>query len=194
MFALNTTTQRKATQCVPYNIVFGRSAVLPQDIVFHSVNQDRDQFDQRLPTEYEELTSSLLQDLYSRAITMLELSKEKMQKHYNKNNRYIDYVVGQKVWLKVKHYKIGENRKLAPRRDGPWTIVEKLSNGVNFRIKNSHKQRKVVRHDRIVPVIKNELSTIPPKRGKLPPKPFQKIVINLPSVITHYRTRIQIRQ
>ena len=75
-----------------------------------------------------------------------------MQQHYNKKIRYIDYMVGQKVWLKAKHYKTGENRKLAPRRDGPWTIVEKLPNGVNFRIENSLKERKVVHHDRLVPV------------------------------------------
>ena len=33
VFALNTTIS-KATKCVPYEVVFGRPAVLPQDIVF----------------------------------------------------------------------------------------------------------------------------------------------------------------
>ena len=163
VFALNTSLS-KATQCVPYNIVFGRSAILPQDIVFESLHQHRDQFDQRFPKEYEEETSSLLREIYSQVITTLALSKEKMQQHYNKNIRYIDYAIGQKVWLKVKHYKTGENRKLAPRRDGPWTIVEKLPNGVNFCIENSHKERKIVHHDRLVPVVQNELSTMPLKK------------------------------
>ena len=48
VFALNT-SQSKATQCVPYNIVFGRSAVLPQDIVFNSLHPNRDELDQQLP-------------------------------------------------------------------------------------------------------------------------------------------------
>ena len=170
VFALNT-SQSKATQCVPYNIVFGRSAVLPQDIVFNSLHPNRDELDQQLPKEYEEVTSSLLQDIYSQVITSLELSKERMQQHYNKKIRYIDYIVGQKVWLKVKHYKTGENRKLAPRRVGPWTIVEKLPNGVNFRIENSLKERKVVHHDRLVPVVQNEPSTIPSNHCRLPTEP-----------------------
>ena len=151
--------------------MFGRSAVLPQDIVFNNLNSNRDEFDQQLPKEYEEVTSSLLQDIYSQIIISLELSKERMQQHYNKNVRYIDYIAGQKVWLKVKHYKTGENRKLAPRRDGPWTIVEKLPNGVNFRIEDSNKERKVVHHDRLLPVILNELSTTSPNQRRLKAKP-----------------------
>ena len=94
-----------------------------------------------------------------------------MQHHYNKKIRYIDYIVGQNVWLKVKQYKTGENRKLAPRRDGPWTIVEKLPNGVNFCIENSLKERKVVHHDHLVPVVQNELSTIPSNHCRLPTEP-----------------------
>eukprot|EP00794_Sanderia_malayensis_P014851 gene14851-biopygen11943 len=43
-------------------------------------------------------------------------------------------------------------RKLAPRRDGPWTIVQKLPNGVNFQIENRKKEQKVVHHDRLLPV------------------------------------------
>ena len=45
VFALNT-SQSKATQCVPYDIVFARSAVLQQDIVFNSFNPNQDQIDQ----------------------------------------------------------------------------------------------------------------------------------------------------
>ena len=142
--------------------------MLPQDIVFNSFNPNQDQFDQRLPKEYAEITNSLLQDIYSQVSTSLELSKERMQQHYNKNIRYIDYLVGQKVWLKVKHYKTGEHRKLAPRRDGPWTVIEQLPNGVNFRIENSHKEKKVVHHDCLIPVFQNELSSIPSDRSKIP--------------------------
>ena len=169
VFALNT-SQSKATQCVPYNIVFGRSAVLPQDIVFNSLHPNRDELDQQLPKEYEEVTSSLLQDIYSQVITSLELSNERMQQHYNKI-RYIDYIVGQKVCLKVKHYKTGKNRKLAPQRDGPWTIIETLPYGVNFRIENSLKERKVVHHDRLVPIVQHDLSTIPSNHCRLPAEP-----------------------
>ena len=68
---------------------------------------------------------------------------------HNKNLRFFDYKAGEKVWLKMKHYKSGENRKLSPRQSGPWTVMEKLPNGVNFCIVNdSTKNEKIVHHDR----------------------------------------------
>ena len=76
-----------------------------------------------------------------------------MQQHYNRNLRVIHYQEGQKVWLKTKHYKTGENRKLAPRRNGPWTVCEKLPNEVNFRKQNSKGEQKVVHHHRLLPAI-----------------------------------------
>ena len=90
---------------------------------------------------------------WSSLFISLVITRQVSSDIYNKNLRFIDYTVGQKVWVKVKHYKTGENRKLAPRRDGPWTIVDKLPNGVNFRVENSRKQQKTVHHDRLSPFI-----------------------------------------
>ena len=152
VFALNASVS-SSTQCVPYNVVFGRSAVLPHDITFNVVVSDRDQ--DVLPKEHESATHSLLQDIFARIMTNLQISKTQMQQQYNTNIRFNNYVNGQKVWLKVKHYKTGENRKLAPRRNGPWVVVRKLPNGVNFEIANSKKEVKIVHHDRLSPVVDN---------------------------------------
>ena len=150
VFALNA-SESKATHCVPFDVVFGRHAVLPQDIMF---DLDRpDQYDQISVGEYQSEVSSVLKDVFAQVVKTLQLNKQKMQQQYNRNLRFIDYAVGQKVWLKVKHYKTGENRKLAPRRDGPWTVLEKLPNGVNFKIENLRKERKVVHHDRLLPIV-----------------------------------------
>ena len=52
-----------------------------------------------------------------------------------------------------KYFKTGENRKLSPRRGGPWTIIEKCPNGVNFRVRcDTTREEKVVHHDRLYPV------------------------------------------
>ena len=82
----------------------------------------------------------------------LELNQRKMQHHYNRNLRFIDSQEDERVWLKTNPFKTGGNPKLAPRRNGPWTVIEKLPNGVNFRIKNAHKETKIVHHDRLLPV------------------------------------------
>lgn len=154
VFALNT-SKSKASGCIPYNVVFGRSALLPQDISFQHGNPDSG--DISSAKDYANELTSLLQDVYDQVISKLEISKRNMQKQYNTNLRFNDYVPGQKVWLKVKFYKTGENRKLAPRRSGPWKVVEKLPNGVNFKIKNSKSEVKIVHHDRLSAVVENEL-------------------------------------
>ena len=150
VFALNA-SESKSTNCVPYEVVFGRQALLPQDIIFDHGTFDENE--QVSVGDYKDETTSVLQDVFDHVVKSLQINKKRMQEQYNKNLRFIDYTVGQKVWVKVKHYKTGENRKLAPRRDGPWTIVDKLPNGVNFRVENSRKQQKTVHHDRLSPFI-----------------------------------------
>ena len=80
-----------------------------------------------------------------------------MMKQYNKNIRFYDHVAGDMVWLKTKYFKTGENRKLSARRNGPWAIVRKMPNGVNFEIKNEKTSDiKIVHHDRLSPVKKSK--------------------------------------
>ena len=151
VFALNC-SESTAIKCVPYNVVFGRTPVLPVDIDFGTKvpTAGEDFVD---PVEYQNDMGSILNDVFHHVGEHLQLSKVKMQKQYNKKLNFRDYAAGEKVWLKVKFYKTGENRKLSPRRNGPWTVLSKLPNGVNFRIANDKtREEKVVHHDRISPV------------------------------------------
>ena len=55
--------------------------------------------------------------------------------------------------VKARYVKSGENPKLAPKWDGPWTVLRKLPNNVNFEIKNDQSSREsIVHHDRLKPV------------------------------------------
>ena len=151
VFALNT-SESKATKCIPFNVVFGRAARLPIDVLFDHDHLDCPK-DVNTAAEYAEDCNFALKDVYDVVITNLQLSKERMQAQYNKNICFIDHKTGDKVWLKVRYYKTGENRKLAPHRRGPWTVVKKLPNGVNFKIVNDQtKEKKIVHHDRLLPV------------------------------------------
>ena len=67
-----------------------------------------------LPAEFEYITSSTLTDIFSHVIEALVISKKKTWGQYNRKLRFNDYSEGQQVWLKVKHYKTADNRKLAP--------------------------------------------------------------------------------
>ena len=63
----------------------------------------------------------------------LEKTWEKREKQYNKkvNDRKIR--LGDKVYCKVEYTKRGENRKLAPKWEGPYRVTS-VVNEVNVRI------------------------------------------------------------
>ncbi len=149
VFALNT-SESKAIQCIPYSVVFAKPPVLPIDIQF---GLETKMTDVATPKEYSEERSFAMKSMFETVIHELKLSKKKMMRQYNRKLRVHNYGKGDQVWLKVKYYKTGENRKLAPRRGGPWVVLEKLPNGVNFKIKNtSTNETKIVHHDRLSPV------------------------------------------
>ena len=156
VFALNT-SESKAIKCTPYKVVFARDAVLPIDVRF-DVGEKSQRLDVVTAKEFSDERQSVIQDIYDAVIRQLKLSKEAMAKQYNKRLKFNDYIEGDKVWLKVKFYKTGENRKLAPRRGGPWVVLRKLPNGVNFEIKNvATREVKIVHHDRLTPVREHDI-------------------------------------
>eukprot|EP00795_Rhopilema_esculentum_P000223 gene223-9861_t len=103
--------RNKSTNCIPYHIIFGRSPVLPQDTVFHP--KISNEHDHLTATEYLQEVASILRDVFEKVVESLQLNKKKMQEYCNKNLRFDDFQEGQLVWLTAKHYKTGENRKLA---------------------------------------------------------------------------------
>ena len=72
-----------------------------------------------------------------------------MMSQYNKNVRYYEYYVGDKVWVRKRHYKPGENRKLSPRYMGPYEIVRKMPNGVNYKIRVAKGKESIIHHNRL---------------------------------------------
>ena len=133
---------------------------MPRDLLFEQLPTALNT-DVVTPVEYATELKTHLAEVYQNVAYRLGLNRQQMQRQYNKNISFHDYHVGEKVLLKTKYYKTGENKKLSPRRNGPWTVFEKLSNVLNFRIKNcSTKNRKVVHHNRLTPA-KYYASTVP---------------------------------
>ena len=67
----------------------------------------------------------------------------RMLMQYNKNLRFHFNQVGQELWLKNGRDQEGEN-KLAPKRTGPWTVIKKMPNGVNFEIQSDNLHKKYI--------------------------------------------------
>ena len=148
IFALNS-SKSKATNCTPYEVVFGRKPVLPIDIMFDSAVPG---ISSASPIEYlSDLKVQLLENI-NHATKFLGISREKMVNQYNKNLHTITYSLKDKVWLHKVTFKKGENAKLSPRKTGPWTIVKVYPNGVNFKIEDAAGNLQVVHHNRMSPV------------------------------------------
>ena len=96
VFALNC-SESAAIKCVPYNVVFGRSAVLPADIFLNNtiVSAQKDAIS---PKDYAEEAHDVMKRTWGVVIKHLRLSKEKMAQNYNKNIRFNDFQPGDKVW------------------------------------------------------------------------------------------------
>ena len=180
VFALNC-SHSNAIQAVPYEVVFGRKAILPIDLLLNTSNSTMPN-DSLKPDSYAEELNMKLKHMFDQVIVKLNISKERMKKEYDKNIRVYNYDVGSKVWLKIKHYKSGETRKLSPRRTGPWTVVQKLPNGVNFEIQNdTTKEKKIVHHDRLSPAKVGEIE--PDASSESIPVPRR---VNVPVRTTNY--------
>ena len=165
-FALNCSTS-SAIKCQPFQVVFGRTPVLPVDVNLGLKSASTDNVS---PRDYSDETNMTLQDLFTHVVQSLKSSKVTMQTQYNKKLNFYDYETGEKVWMAKKYFKTGESRKLSPRRGGPWTIVEKLRNGVNFRVRcDRSKEEKIVHHDRLYPVKDTDGETVDPSRTFVSP-------------------------
>ena len=149
IFALNT-SKSKAINCAPFEVVFGRKPVFPVDITFESVGEG---ISACSASGYlKDLKIQLLSNI-QHAAKFLGISKDQMIKQYNKNLNFNNYKVNDKVWLRNKTFKTGENAKLSPRKSGPWTVIKVYPNQVNFKIEDQSGGQKVVHHNRLSPVV-----------------------------------------
>ncbi len=87
IFALNTSVS-KATNCIPYNVVFGRSVVLPQDVTFG--HDFTDLFHEQSLDDYQYLAASSLMEIFHHVSNALQLNQDAMKKQYNRNICLID--------------------------------------------------------------------------------------------------------
>ena len=158
VFALNTTVS-SATKCVPYEIVHGRAAIIPEDVKL-GLSHDQLGRDILSAKDFAEEVKLRLTKAFGTVGTNLDKYRQQMESTYNKSTRLIEHSLHDKVWLRKKTFKAGESAKLAPRRSGPWEVIEVMPNGRNFRLKNCQNGRStVVHHDRMVPVLSDTVES-----------------------------------
>ena len=67
-------------------------------------------------------------------------SQERYTEQANKHRRAVDFGVGDKVWVTVKHWKNDRpSRKLAQQMDGPYEILEQIGHSFKLKLPESIK-------------------------------------------------------
>ena len=109
------TRSSTADKLLPVDVKLGTgTAQLRRDIL--SASDFAEELKLKLQKTYETVDSNMCK------------YRERMSNTYNKAIRVHEYSVGDKVWLVIKRVKKGLSPKLAPRRSGPWTILEVYPN------------------------------------------------------------------
>ena len=158
-FALNSRVH-SSTGKAPFELIYG---YIPQFQV--TLNPTG-----TVPAAEERLR--LLKEAQEDARAALELTAERMKRFYDKGvQKAPQFKVGDKVYLeREKHPKGQPIAKLAPKRDGPYEILEKIGE-LNYRLKLTKKdQRHPVFHvDRLRPT---KTASLVPNREFPEPEPI----------------------
>lgn len=130
LFAYRTAIH-EATRFSPFRIVYGRSPVLPVDVIIgheHSIQGQG----KSIPAHVRDVGKSLH--------SMFRVIREHESQAHQRNKRRYDgrisgrsFVVGDRVWLYVPAVKRGTTKKFSCLWRGPYTVIDKV-NMYNYKI------------------------------------------------------------
>ena len=132
----------------PFNLMFGREAQLPIDIIYN-LPKETTEFEQCNPAQ---TLRKRLSTAYARVRSHIAKQQDKQKQYYDTKVHGKEYQIGDKVWLHCPAVPKGRSRKLHRPWQGPFVVVKTIGNNV-YRIKNvnSPRQRKVVHFNRLKP-------------------------------------------
>ncbi|KAK3741432.1 hypothetical protein QZH41_003976 [Actinostola sp. cb2023] len=135
----------KSTGYTPFHLMFGRETRLPLDIMLGEEITEEESSYGKFATDLKEK----LTEAYRQTSKNLQMAQLRQKEYYNKNatNKY--YKSGDQVFLYTPQLKVGEAAKFHRHWSGPYTIQEKLSQDVNYRIKMSGVKTKVVHYNNL---------------------------------------------
>ena len=147
MFAYRTTIH-ESTGYTPFHVTFGRSPVLPVDIMIGAGIKQKEAT-VTVPQFVRDLHSSL-KTVYSQVREGIKAAHHRNKTRYDRHTANTYFSIGDQVWLYVPAIKTGTTKKLACLWRGPYTIIDKLS-ALNYRIQLLGVPTKtlVVHHNRL---------------------------------------------
>ena len=123
-------------------MMFGREVSLPIDLQFSKQ-------DGREWTDYAQQLRERMEETYQRAQERKGVELRRQKRNYDRKSDGKLYEAGQFVWLRNNARKKGVSPKLAPKWEGPYQVVSRLSD-VTYRIQRSPRSKmRVVHFDRL---------------------------------------------
>ena len=158
LFAYRTAVH-ESTGFTPYHLNFGRTPMLPIDVLFGHIPEDQ-------AASYPQFVQDVHRQLHSAqqlARRHLEAAHQRQKKFFDQKCQGEELRVGDRVWLYCPAIKPGRTKKFACLWKGPYTITDKTG-PVNYRIQLIGGSQTVVVH-------RNRLKMCysPPRRNKAVP-------------------------
>ena len=146
LFAYRTAVH-ESTQFTPYHLVFGRSPMLPVDVMLQRPYppQPGEEGGQVNVPQFVEDTHHYFKEAYNAANKHLKLSNGRRKQGYDKKEHGESFSIGDRVLLYTPAIKPGRSKKFAGCWRGPYTVVDKTS-PVNYRIQLIGTQHQLVVH------------------------------------------------
>ncbi|XP_038058673.1 uncharacterized protein LOC119729953 [Patiria miniata] len=140
-------TPQESTGETPNMVMLGREVSLPIDLTIGEPSAEEETQD----LDYAQEMRMRMQRSHDRARKCLAKSARRQKRHYDRNVCKEQFVEGKFCWLFNPAKKKGVSPKLMCRWEGPYLILDKLSD-VTYRIQGkSGEKMKVVHSDRLKP-------------------------------------------
>eukprot|EP00731_Ephydatia_muelleri_P033914 Em0041g27a len=125
------TSLHESTGYSPYFVNFGRSPVLPVDVMLGRFGTG-ERGDGTIPQYIKEVKTTLKM-AYDVIRENLDVAQKKRKERRDKHCAEVNFKVGDRVWLFNPAVKVGETRKLSSQWRGPYTVIDRVS-PVNYKI------------------------------------------------------------